>query len=76
MQAIDNGHREGNPLLDDANQAQIIGAKLAASAATVWLTEKLWKKNRLAAVLVMAGVNTGMAMVVANNYRITHDTRR
>ena len=38
MQAIDNGHREGNPILDDASPAQMIGAKLAASAATVWIS--------------------------------------
>lgn len=76
VQALDAGHREGNPLLRNANSTQMIGAKLASSAATVWLAEKLWKKNRVAAVVMMAGVNVGLTAVVANNYRLTRATRR
>jgi hypothetical protein len=36
----------------------------------VWLAEKLWRKNRAAAMVLMAAVNVGLAAVVANNYRI------
>lgn len=70
VRALRAGHREANPLFENGKPGPIIGAKIASAAATVWLTERLWKKNRVAAVLVMAGVNASMAAVVANNYRI------
>jgi hypothetical protein len=36
----------------------------------IWASEKMWKKNRKAAVIFTALVNAGMAAVVANNYRV------
>ena len=65
------GHREANPLLRNANPASVIGIKAAAAMTTVFVAEKLWRRNRTAAVAVMVGVNVGLAAVVANNYRIT-----
>jgi hypothetical protein len=70
LQALERGHREANPLLRNATSGQMIGAKLASSAASVWVAERLWKKNRPAAMILMAAVNVGLAAVVANNYRI------
>jgi hypothetical protein len=54
----------------------MLGAKVASSAVTIFLAEKLWKKNRVAAVVMMAGVNVGLSAVVANNYRMAHRTTR
>lgn len=68
--ALDAGHREGNPLFKDGDAKKMIGAKVASSALSVLLAEKLWKRHRVAAVLMMVGVNGGMAAVVANNYRL------
>lgn len=68
--SLDRGHREGNPLLGSGRPAVLIGAKVASTAFTVWMTERLWKKNRVGAVLVMVGVNAGLSAVVVNNYRI------
>ena len=65
------GYREANPLLQNANPATMIGIKAAAAITTVFVAEKLWRRNRTAAVAVMVGVNVGLAAVVANNYRIT-----
>jgi hypothetical protein len=66
------GAVEANPVMKDiARQpAALVAMKAATSAAVVLGTEKLWKKNRVAAVLVMIGVNAGMAIVVSNNYRV------
>ena len=66
------GATEANPVMKDiARQpAALVAMKAATSAAVVFGTEKLWKKNRAAAVLVMIGVNVGMAVVVSNNYRV------
>ena len=76
MRALDAGHREGNPLFKDGSATKMIGAKVASSALSVYLTEKLWKKNRVAAVVMMATVNAGMMAVVANNYRIANTPAR
>jgi len=70
MRALDAGHREGNPLFADGSPKKMIGAKIASSAASVLIAEKLWKKNPLAAVLTMASVNAGLSAIVAHNYRI------
>ena len=76
LQALDRGHQEGNPLFRNATAGQMIGAKAASSAVSIWLAEKLWKKNRVAAVVVMTGVNVGLAAVVANNYRVASTSVR
>ena len=52
------------------NQAALFAVKGTATAVTMYAVEKLWKKNRVAAVLTMVGVNAAYAMVVANNIRV------
>ena len=76
MRALDAGHREGNPLMKDGSARTMIGAKVASSALSIYLAEKLWKKNRVAAVVMVAGVNAGLMAVVANNYRLANTPAR
>lgn len=73
--ALQACNREGNPLFKDASFAAMTGTKIAASAATVFLVEKLWKRNRAAAVGVMVVVNVGLTAVIANNYRLAQRAR-
>jgi hypothetical protein len=73
--ALDAGNREGNPLFKDASFGTMTGAKIAASAATVLIAEKLWRRNRVAAVGLMVAANVGLSAVVVNNYRVTQRTR-
>lgn len=70
FRALDAGHREGNPLLKSGNRPLMIAAKIATASASIYLTERLWKQNRKAAVLSMVITNVAMSMVVANNTRI------
>lgn len=70
FRALDAGHREANPLLKNANMATMIGAKVAVSSLTVFAAEKLWKRNRRAAVVLMVASNIIMSAVVANNARV------
>ena len=44
--------------------------KAAATAGIIHLTEKAWKKNPVAAVVVMVGANLAYAAIVSNNYRV------
>ena len=45
----------------------------AAGVSTIYFAERLWKKNRLGAIIVMAALNGAQAAVVAHN---THNVRR
>lgn len=66
---LGNGAREANPFLKRAaeNRALMIGVKVAGTAATVVLIEKLRKKNPVAASVTLMAVNAALAAVVANN---------
>ena len=70
--ALKAGAREFNPIAVPfaGDPVRMIGFKAATSAATVFFTERLGKQNRVAAVVVMAGINSGMAMVAARNARL------
>lgn len=76
LRALEAGHREANPLFEDGSARKMIGAKIASSTISVFLAEKLWKKNRVAAVVLVAGVNAALAAVVTNNYRLAASSPR
>ena len=69
---VNDGAREGNPLVRGTlgNPAGLFVLKAGATAGVVFLTEKLWKRNRTAAVLAMVGVNSAYLTIAARNYRI------
>lgn len=71
LSAVGAGRTEANPALRDivTQPATFIAAKLAASVSTVYLTERLWKRHRMAAVMLMVAVNGAYGVIVANNYR-------
>ena len=66
------GGREGNPVVAGLvnRPALFIALKGTTAASLIYLTEKLWKRNRTAAVLTMIGVNCGYGMVAWHNYSI------
>jgi hypothetical protein len=65
------GRTEANPLVAPfANRPGLmIGVKAAAAAGTIALSERLWRRHRVAAVTLMIVANAGYAAVVAHNYR-------
>jgi hypothetical protein len=70
FRALNAGHREANPLLKSGNRPLMICAKIATASASIYLAEKLWKRDRKAAVLSMVITNVAMSMVIANNTHI------
>jgi uncharacterized protein DUF5658 len=72
LQAIDNGHGERNPVVGTftSTPGAMVGLKLASTAGTIYLTERLWRKHRGAAIALMIAVNGAYAAVVAHNYRV------
>jgi hypothetical protein len=71
--ALGSGASEANPAMRPVvrNSAAFVAVKAGATAGVIWASEKLWKKNRKAAVIFASVVNVAMAAVVANNYRVS-----
>lgn len=67
--AIAAGARERNPVMNDGHMGTMIAVKAAAGLSTLYFTERLWKKNRVGAVIVMAALNGATAAIVARNQR-------
>jgi hypothetical protein len=71
LRALERGQVEGNPVMRGiaSQPAAVVGVKAATTAGTIFLTEKLWRRHRTAAIVLMVAVNAGYAAVVAHNYR-------
>ena len=67
--ALASGAREQNPVMNGGSMTTMIAVKAAAGASTIYFTERLWKKNRVGAVIVMAALNGATAAIVAHNQR-------
>ena len=69
--ALNRGGVESNPLMAGAagNPMGLTIVKAGGAAATIVLAERLRKHNKVAAALLMVGVNSFYAAVVAHNYR-------
>jgi hypothetical protein len=71
--ALSMGYTEGNPLMSGiaSNTTALVAVKAATVATTIWMAEKLRKRNRVAAIGLMVAVNAATATIVAHNYRVT-----
>jgi len=67
--AIAAGAHEANPLAKGGNLGTTIGIKAATGAVTLFAAERLWKKSRTGAVIMMVAANGLSAAVVAHNQR-------
>src|SRR5262245_51622972 len=72
MHALDRGYVEANPLVaaSGRNGAALVAMKAAVTASVIVCTERLWRHNRVAAVVAMIGINGAYAAIVAHNYRV------
>jgi hypothetical protein len=73
--ALGAGAREANPIVEPAagSSGAMIAVKAASTAASIYFTERAWKKNRKGAIVLMAVVNGVTAAVAARNL---HNARR
>lgn len=71
LAGVRDGRTEANPFMAPVagQPALLIGAKTAASVGTIALSERLWRRHRTAAIVLMVAVNLAHAAVVAHNYR-------
>src|SRR5262245_46938090 len=71
------GAREANPLMQGAvnNSAMFWSIKAATTALPILMAEKMWKRNKVGAVVMMAVANSVAATVAANNARVLGNLR-
>lgn len=71
------GAREANPIMRGAvnNGAMFWGIKAATTALPMVIAEKMWKKNRVGAVVMMVAANSVAAIVASNNARVLNNVR-
>jgi hypothetical protein len=76
--ALDAGASEANPFMAPfaASALALTVLKAGVTGATIFASERLWKKNRKAALLTMIGLNAAYGAIVARNYRIAAVQKR
>jgi hypothetical protein len=69
--AMKAGASEGNPIAAPfvGNPGSMIALKVMSTASTIYFAERMWKKNRVKAVLVLAAINGATAAISMHNMR-------
>jgi hypothetical protein len=67
--ALHAGAKESNPAAAPfaGDAGSMIGLKAATTASTIFFAERLWKTNRVGAVVLMVGINAASAAVSIRN---------
>jgi len=66
-QVIAAGGYEANPLMRSGQLPRMIAVKAASAGLSIYLAERMWKKNRAGAIATMALANGLTAAIVAHN---------
>jgi hypothetical protein len=77
MLALDRGGIEANPLMAGItkNKAAFIATKAAVATGTILAARNLSRRNKVAAVLTLAAINTAYAMIVQHNYKVARQLK-
>ena len=69
--ALAAGAREANPAAAAfaGNAGSLIGLKAASTVSTIFFAERLWKKNKVGAIAMLAAVNGATAAMSMYNMR-------
>ena len=78
MQAMKLGAVEANPMMGGLvqNRAAFIGVKAAMGAGLVFVTHKLAKDNKVAAIAASVAINSAYLMIARHNYRVAAGLRQ
>ena len=71
------GAQEANPMMRSVagNSAAFWAVKAGSTAASIWLAERLWKTNRVGAIVTMVVANGVMASVATRNASVLKQLR-
>jgi hypothetical protein len=69
--ALGRGAVEANPVMRGftGSPAGMLAIKAAGTVGVVWASERMWRRNKAAAVVFLVAANSAMGWVVQHNYR-------
>jgi hypothetical protein len=72
MAALGNGAREANPVMQGVatHGGALLAVKAGAAIGTVFVAEKMWRRNRAGAIATMVLVNAVTGAIAAHNYSV------
>ncbi|MDP1571857.1 MAG: DUF5658 family protein [Vicinamibacterales bacterium] len=72
FRGLELGAIEANPVMAGIadNRKAMFAVKAGVTAASILVAERLWKRNRVAAVVTMVGLNALIGTVVAHNHSV------
>jgi len=75
--ALNRGAAEGNPLMRGvtSNKALFYTTKAAMAASTIFVANRIAKRNKPAAMIFLAAVNSVYAGIVMHNYKVAREQR-
>ena len=74
---LSHGAVEKNPFMKGvaSSSAAMLAVKAGGTAVSIWMAERLWKTNRLAAIATMVAINAATGFVVLNNQKVINRIR-
>lgn len=75
--SLKHGGVEANPLMKPMAGRNLasIAVKAAATAGSIYFTERAWKQNRKGAVILLTAINVATAAVVAHNTQVARQRK-
>jgi hypothetical protein len=72
FRVLENGGAEGNPLLSGlvSKRPAFIAFKAAVATSSIMLARQIAKKNKVAAIITLVGIDSAYAMVISHNYQL------
>jgi hypothetical protein len=70
--ALRHGAREANPLMQGAasHRGALLAVKAGAAIGSVFMAEKMWRRNRAGAIAAIVAMNVVTAAIAAHNYSV------
>ena len=74
---LSSGATEANPLMKGivGNTPAMFAVKAASTAVSIWMSERLWMKNRVGAIATMVAVNAATGIIVMHNQAVINRVR-
>ena len=72
MSALGHGAREANPVMQGVatHGSALLAVKAGAALGTVFVAEKMWRRNRAGAIATMVLANVVTGAIAAHNYSV------
>jgi hypothetical protein len=78
LRASSHGGAEANPVMGAlvSSPAAVIASKAAVTVGVFYVSEKLWHRHKVSAILTLLALDSGYAMIAAHNYSIEARARQ